>query len=84
MLPVTSVIPAPIPEHLFLDHDMGLFLAALLVALLVSAIVALLSAATADRSVRAGDERWFFEQLRRRGAQPTARPAKNKRRPLAA
>ena len=84
MLPVTSVIPVPIPEHIVLDHDLGLFVAALLVALVLGVIVALLGAASADRSARADDEVAFFAQTRERGSAPAARTAKRKRHPLAA
>jgi hypothetical protein len=84
MLPITSVIPAPIPDHLFLDHDMGLIFAALLIAFVVSAAVALLSAGTADRPSRAADEAWFLEQLAGHAARRPVRAAKRKRHSLAA
>lgn len=84
MLPVTSVIPAPIPEHLLIDHDPGMVLAALLLVFVISAVVALLSAASADRAARAADDLRFLEEFERRGAALPARPAKAKRRVLAA
>jgi len=57
MLPVTPVISAPLPEHLFLEFDLGILLPALLLALLVSSIAALVSALAADRERRPIDLR---------------------------